>query len=314
MKGIVLCKFDENKGYIPIKIFPPNIYSEDKKQLFKDIAKNAIGFGTNIQFNQFDIENVQALSRRFIKKSASARGGVEIYSLVFLQDNEFEIDREIVNQYIDKLLTNWDRQDEIIKEIYEKIMDPNFSDNKNYEGTNIKFDKNNISVKDTKPIKSFLFRDELIREEFDTFFAIEKNIPRNIIMAIGLTLILFIVIFGYDLLYFFIMFNFGVLFFSFIYNRRKIMRLSVGILSIFILYIIIGIILLIYYDVTLIVKPTFPDVLVHPHWTILSFLSGFLICIGLDRGKKVDKISTILGIIYIVIYIILYLLLPYLFI
>ncbi|MHA1753505.1 MAG: hypothetical protein ACTSXT_13560, partial [Candidatus Helarchaeota archaeon] len=84
----------------------------------------------------------------------------------------------------------------------------------------------------------------------------------------------------------------------------------VGLISIFILYMIIGVILLIFYNFPLLVQPSFPNVLVQPQWAILSLLSGFLICIGLDRGKNIDKFSTIIGIIFIIIDILLFIVVP----
>ncbi|MHA2011945.1 MAG: hypothetical protein ACTSWG_06250, partial [Candidatus Helarchaeota archaeon] len=60
---MMICKFDENKGFIPAFIYPPKLSSKENSQLLKDIAKNAIGFGSNIQFNQFEMSSVHVLSR-----------------------------------------------------------------------------------------------------------------------------------------------------------------------------------------------------------------------------------------------------------
>jgi hypothetical protein len=153
----------------------------------------------------------------------------------------------------------------------------------------------------SKPRKSAIFKDELIEKEKSSIFAAESNKYRNIIMTGAMAIVILILVFGYDLISFLLLLNFGALFYSFINNRKKLMRISVGILSIFIIYIIIGIILLLFYDISLLIQPTFPDVLIQPHFSLLSFLCGFLICIGLDRGKKVDKNSTVIGIVFLVI-------------
>lgn len=316
MKGILLCKFDENKGYIPIWLYPARIYSNDNKDLFKNIAKNAIGFGTSIEYNQFEIEGIHAISRRFTRTVSNARGGVEIYSIVLLIEETNNFDRSILEDVTNKLIENWDDRKIILREVYDvnirKIskdqdFDEHLDDSTGFSSSNGLNNKYNPVRNVNKPRKSAIFKDELIETEKPSIFAAESNKYRNIIMTAAMAIVMLILAFGYDLISFLLLLNFGALFYSFINNRKKLMRLTVGILSIFIIYIIIGIILLLFYDISLLIQPTFPDVLIQPHFSLLSFLSGFLICIGLDRGKKVDKISTIIVSVSLVIDIILFL-------
>ncbi|MBD3226711.1 MAG: hypothetical protein GF329_00860 [Candidatus Lokiarchaeota archaeon] len=322
MKGVLLCKFDENKGYIPVRVFPQYIYSDETKQFFRDIAKNAIGFGSSIEYNQFDINDTHAISRRFTRKVANARGGVEIFSLVLLvEENTFE--KEVMEELTNKLIENWEDRQIILEEIYNVLIEKTtFNEHKQEEFD--EFDENlapinnsHITVNSTlgkneqrRRKKSILFKDELIKPEYESFFASTVNPPRNIIMVISMLLIMLMFGFNYDFISFIILFDFGVLFFSFINDRKKLMRISVGVLSIFILYVVIGIILLMLYDLSLLIRPDFPDVLTQPHWALLSFLCGFLVCIGLDRGKKIDKISTIIGSIFLVLDVIIFLIIP----
>jgi hypothetical protein len=311
MKGILLCKFDENKGYIPIWLIPARIYSEDNKDLFKNIAKNAIGFGTSIEYNQFELHGIHAISRRFTRTVSNARGGVEIYSIVLLMEeltNNF--DRSILEDVTNRLIENWDDRKIILREIYDVVIkkvsreqdnDENLDASTSFSQSNMSNNKYTTIKNGSKPRKSAIFKDELIEKEKSSIFAAESNKYRNIIMTGAMAIVILILVFGYDLISFLLLLNFGALFYSFINNRKKLMRISVGILSIFIIYIIIGIILLLFYDISLLIQPTFPDVLIQPHFSLLSFLCGFLICIGLDRGKKVDKNSTVIGIVFLVI-------------
>lgn len=321
MKGILLCKFDENKGYVPIWLIPARIYSEDNKDLFKNIAKNAIGFGTSIEYNQFEISScnfpkIHAISRRFTRTVSNARGGVEIYSIVLLMEETNNFDRSILEDVTNKLIENWDDRKIILREMYDVVikkvsrkqdLDENLDASTGFSHSNVSNNKYTTIKNARKPRKSAIFKDELVETEKPSIFAAESNKYRNIIMTAGMAIVILILVFGYDLISFLLLLNFGALFYSFINNRKKLMRISVGILSIFIIYIIIGIILLLFYDISLLIQPTFPDVLIQPHFSLLSFLCGFLICIGLDRGKKVDKNSTIIGIVFLVIDILLFL-------
>ena len=320
MKGVLLCKFDENKGYVPVKVYPSKIFTEKNKQLFKDIAKNAIGFGSNIEYNQFELSSVHAISRRFTRDVSDARGGIEIYSLVVLFE-ENNINRSVLKDFSKKLTKNWTDRFQILKEMYNEIVkkEPEILEISNYDvniSTNNTITQNtNKKLRKKKNIKkqvrkSYLFKDELITTETDSLFAIQSNTPRNFLMVGVMLLIMLILGFDYDFISFLIMVNFGILFYSFISNLKKIMRISVGVVSIFMIYMLIGLFLLIFYDFPLLIQPSFPDVLIQPHWSLLSFLSGFLICISLDRGKKIDKISSIIGFIFIGIDIILFLILP----
>ncbi|MHA1697131.1 MAG: hypothetical protein ACTSUG_17910 [Candidatus Helarchaeota archaeon] len=320
---MMICKFDENKGFIPAFIYPPKLSSKENSQLLKDIAKNAIGFGSNIQFNQFEMSSVHVLSRRFTRKESSARGGVEIYSLAILSKDTINLDRSLLEDYTNKILENWDNHPTLIKEMYNHIFKNLFStpdqETISYQehSQSSRLDNLNNSKKRSRKKtqkqeirKSFLFEERLLKPERNSFFAPGFNIYRNVSMTIGMLLIILILAFKYNFVSFIVMFDFGILLFSFINNRKRVMRISVGLISIFILYMIIGVILLIFYNFPLLVQPSFPNVLVQPQWAILSLLSGFLICIGLDRGKNIDKFSTIIGIIFIIIDILLFIVVP----
>ncbi|MHA1270432.1 MAG: hypothetical protein ACTSPY_11635 [Candidatus Helarchaeota archaeon] len=322
MQGVLLCKFDENKGYVPIQIYPSKLNTKDNRQIFRDIAKNAIGFGTSIEYNQFIISDVHVISRRFTRKVSNARGGVEIFSLALLSMEEKSIDRAIIENYTKRIIEDWENRSVIIKEFYKEIfktsqndlIDIQLQSNQiNYQSdTTILMQPNKKKKRKKEFTKSILFNDEIAMREKDNFFAFGNNPPRNILMLVGMLLIILILAFGYDFISFLIMVNFGVLLFSFINNRKRPMRISVGILSIFIVYMIIGLIFQIFYGISFLIQPTFPDVLIQPHWALLSILSGFFICIGLDRGKKIDKISTIIGLIFIIIDILIFIVVPFL--
>ncbi|MHA1229120.1 MAG: hypothetical protein ACTSRP_02650 [Candidatus Helarchaeota archaeon] len=342
MNGILLCKFDENKGYVPVKIYPKRLDTEKNKQLFRDIAKNAIGFGSSITFNHFKMDDVNITSRRFNRTVEEARGGIEIFSLAVLSNENINIDNEKLEEYTNKLLNNWDDLFNILKELYDEmfIKNRNIAQPSNIETSmplsNLSQQMNSISPinqnltkkgkgkgkrKEKKKDKtkkeenkySFLFKEDLIKPEKKSFFAVGANTPRNITMTIGMLLTMLIFAFNYDIVSFIIMFDFGVLLYSFINNRKTAMRISVGILSVFIIYILIGIIIFMIYGNSLLINPNFPDVLSNSHLTLLSFFSGFLVSLGLDRGKNIDKISTLIGGIFVLIDVILFIILPIIF-
>ncbi len=82
MNGVLLCKFDEERGYVPVKVFPPKVRKRKNIEIFKEIARNAIGFGTQVDFQAFSFSGINCLAKRFSISDAEARGGSVLYALV----------------------------------------------------------------------------------------------------------------------------------------------------------------------------------------------------------------------------------------
>lgn len=116
--GIIICKFDELKGYITSAKYPNFSNSE----LEKLIAKNAINFGDKIDLNSFKIKNITFYSKKFSIKSEKARGGEEVYSLIiYTNDIETKIEQQDLDNIINNLAKNPDNIDKQIQTAYSEF-------------------------------------------------------------------------------------------------------------------------------------------------------------------------------------------------
>ncbi len=121
MKGVFLCKFDEIQGYIPIE---PLLINNDEilnnEKLLQEIARNAIGFGSFVEFCSFSLSGINCISRRFSVSVQAARGGSAIYSLVIIANEEVIKFKTLLLETVEKLL-DWKDIEGYLKRLYDAI-------------------------------------------------------------------------------------------------------------------------------------------------------------------------------------------------
>lgn len=290
MKGVLLCKFDEERGYIPTKAHPPKIRKRKNIELFKKIARNAIGFGTQVEFQAFtisaDSSEIHCLAKRFSLPVNGARGGSELYALVIISENEKQLAEEspkkLLTESSQRLLVNWESRNELMAELFESLnpsrVEPITS----------------TVITETQNSPRSIFPQELLIEK-KGFFADGATISRNLLMLLSIVTLFWVFYSNYNLFSLTFMVTIGLFVFTIITKKDKPLKIANGFLFFFIILLFIKL----FFD--LIGDPlpisflgSFPDF--RPDLALLSFFSGILICLGLDRGVAVDKASFIIGI------------------
>lgn len=125
LKGLVLCKFDEIKGFTAVNKYPSKLF-EKKPEIVDKIAKNAIGMGEELEYTLFSISGTKCLAKRFYVKSEKARGGKEIYALAIVADQieDSEGIKEKLSDVISKIQENWSNYEKELKSFYKQLKSP----------------------------------------------------------------------------------------------------------------------------------------------------------------------------------------------
>ena len=287
MNGVLLCKFDEERGYIPVKVYPPQVRRANETTL-KEIARNSIGFGTQVDFQAFSLAGINCLAKRFSIPLPEARGGSELYALVvFSKDNE-NFDKEMLDISTKNLLENWEGRSDILKECYYSFMPKKESAKSEIASTSA-----------GTPTAERLARPVLPKELFTEqqgFFAVGYTLTRNLLMVISFIASFWVFYSNYNLFSFSFMLCLGIFLFSIVSKKDRTLR----IVEIFLLGFIFLLFFKLFFELigdpaTIAFLGTFPD-FTKPDLALLSLVSGILVCFGLDRGTAVDKVSFIIGI------------------
>jgi len=182
LKGLVLCKFDEIKGFTAVDKYPSKLF-EKQPEILDKIAKNAIGMGEEVEYTLFSISGTQCLAKRFYIESEEARGGKEIYALAIIADKieASEDMKEKLSNAISKMKENWSNYQKELKMFYKQLKSP------------IKLSKHEI--KDKSPTKFIqTFRKSALIEKLDRKISeiSESPLPiRGVIFILGMTLLTF---------------------------------------------------------------------------------------------------------------------------
>ena len=124
MRGTFLVKFDERRGFIPVNpILLDDSYYLKNQDLLKEIAKNAIGFGS-LEFNSFELQGINCISKKFTIPKESARGGGETFSLVIVSDKDVMRFKTGLNTTIEKLMQNWSNVEKYMQNLYKAVKYP----------------------------------------------------------------------------------------------------------------------------------------------------------------------------------------------
>ncbi|MHA1129420.1 MAG: hypothetical protein ACTSQI_04220 [Candidatus Helarchaeota archaeon] len=297
MKGILLCKFDEEKGYIPIKAYPPKIRKRSHMELFKKIARNAIGFGTDIEFQAFTLaENsseIHCLAKRFSIPVEGARGGSELYALVLFGETE-EFPKTFLGESTDRLKANWESRSEIMESLYSIYNPPKTS----IPTTDLSIGPENLS----QPI----FPSEYFIKK-EGRFASGHTLSRNFLMLLALGLMFWVLYSNYELFSFGFMIVTGIFIFSIIAKKDTPLKIVNGFLFFFIVLLFLKLLVeIIGNPIEFSFLSAFPD-FTRPDLALWSFISGILISFGLDRGDQIEKPSFIIGICGIIFFILFFL-------
>lgn len=289
--GILLCKFDEERGYIPVKVFPSKLRKRKYENIYKEIARNAIGFGSQVEYQAFTlseidgIPEVNCLAKRFSISVTEARGGTTLYALVLFSGDSETFEKQILGDSTEQLIDHWEKRSEIIEGLYAQI-------NPEVGETPI--------VSQASPEVGAVARPLLPKELFiETvgFFAEGFTFIRNALMLISVVGIFWILFSDYNLFSFGFMLVLGIFFFAIIAKKDKSLKIINGFLFFFIILIFLKL------SFELVGEPglvwflgPFPD-FSRPDLALLGIFCGILICVGLDRGNAVDKVSFTIGII-----------------
>ncbi|MFX0133097.1 MAG: hypothetical protein ACFFDN_05565 [Candidatus Hodarchaeota archaeon] len=287
MKGLFLCKFDEKKGYVPIKpIFIDEKKYKNDDKLLTEIARNAIGFGSQLEFNSFSLSGVNCISQRFSISLAEARGGSETYALAIISDEEEEIMsyKPALNKTVE-YLKNWEDVKDKLASLYDAIKHPEQALSFTEEETN-----------EVQTYSPSVFSDDSFSIKDKSHFTSGYSLGRNLIMSIGSSIILVTVLlvflysrpfetfdfwkYAYTNI---LMFLVGLLTYSAI-NRKRFLTIIQEIF-IFLLF-IIPFYAIFYRDIIF-------DI-IH-YWIYLtSFIAAIFICGGLDNKGKIDRVSALI--------------------
>lgn len=179
LKGIVLCKFDEIKGFIAVDKYPKKLFDKEPEILEK-VAKNAIGMGEELEYTLFSISGTKCFAKRFYIESEEARGGKEIYALAIIADEieDTEETKKKLSNAISRIKENWTNYKGELKSLYRKLKSP------------VKQSKQKIE--DEKQINRFrLVKRPAFVEKIDRKFLelSESPLPtRGVIFVLGLAL------------------------------------------------------------------------------------------------------------------------------
>ena len=300
MKGLFLCKFDEMKGFIPIEpLFIDDAKYADDDELLKEIARNAIGFGSQLEFNSFSLRGINCISQRFSISVKEARGGSETYSLVIMSDNDVMQFKNALNKTVEQL-KNWENVEEDLKILYDAIKYP--------ERALLFGEEEEVQSINTATRR--VFSDPSFHMKKESIFAYTNSVGRNFTMGVGCTLVLVLILMftvyiqppafpnlfqePFNIVKYLytsiLMFFIGLLIY-FVINKKKFLR-GIEYALITILFAIP-----IY---TLFTQDWILDT--HHAWIFFTnFLSALFLCIGLDNEGKIDKVSFYILIVFLLI-------------
>ncbi len=285
MKGVFLCKFDEQKGYVPIDpmFFDDKDYENDDK-LLTEIARNAIGFGSQLEFNSFSLSGINCISQRFSISLDSARGGAETYALVIISNEDVMSFKPTLNKTVE-YLKNWEDVEDKLAGLYDAIRHPEQA---------LSFTEEELDT--VEPYRPSVFSDESFRIEKKSHFTSEHSLARNLIISVGSSIILVTVLLvflysrPFETFEFwkyaytnFLMFVIGLLTYALINKKRFLRIIEVSLIP---LLFLIPLYVIFYQGIIF-------DTL--HYWIFFSsFIAAILICVGLDNGGKIDRISALI--------------------
>ncbi|MDD1777868.1 MAG: hypothetical protein LUQ65_06825 [Candidatus Helarchaeota archaeon] len=289
MDGVLLCKFDEERGYIPVKVYPPPVRRRSNENAFKEIARNSIGFGTQVDFQAFSLSGINCLAKRFSIPLPEARGGAELYALVIFSSDSDNFEKELLDTAIKRLTADWEARAAIMKECYYSFKPKNVE-----ESEDSKVAAPASTSSSGKPRKPIL--PEELFTEHEGFFAVGYTLTRNLLMVISFLALFWVFYSNYNLVSFGFMLSLGIFLFAIVSKKDKTLKIIQILILIFVLLLFFKLLfVLIGYPEYLAFLGTYPD-FTRPDSALLSFVSGILICFGLDRGVGVDKVSFGIGI------------------
>ncbi|MHA1377481.1 MAG: hypothetical protein ACTSRG_03755 [Candidatus Helarchaeota archaeon] len=297
MRGVFLVKFDEKKGFIPVD----PIFTDDenillkKRNLLKEIARNAIGFGTQLDFNSFSLSGINCISQKFSITKNEARGGGETYALVIISNKDVMKFKTGLNTAVEKFKQDWKNVKKYLQQLFHSVKYP--------EQALIFKEKNETLQTTSVPIYSH----KAFQQPISVSRLSKRNsLGRNLLMGIGCSIILITILmtfqysepfqtfdlwkYGYTNI---LMFFFGLLVYS-IVNRKKFTQKIESLILILLFLIPIY---------TIITNNIIFD-LVHLEIYFTGFIAGLFVCLGLDYEGKIDYVS-----LYILIFLILLILL-----
>ena len=296
MRGVFLCKFDEAKGFVPIDpvYIDDEAYANDRV-LLKEIARNAIGFGSRLEYNFFSLKGVNCITQRFSIVKKDARGEKETFSLVIISDNGVRQFKVGLNTTVEQLIQDWKNVDHYLQKLFDAVKHP--------EQALLFKDEEKASIQSNSLP---LYSHNSFKLQKKSRFAKQSSLGRNFIMAIGCSIVLITILLIFLYSQPFESFNFwqysytNVLMFVigiFVYsaiNKKKFLRNLEYFLVILLFLIPIYSILTgdIIFDTS------------HLWIFFTSFIAGLFVCTGLDNEGKIDNIS-----LYILIFLILLVLL-----
>ena len=293
MKGVLLCKFDEERGYIPVKVYPSGVRKRKNMELFKEIARNAIGFGSQVDYQAFELSDINCLAKRFSISVTEARGGSTLYALVVFSGDSEEFDKNLLGESAERLMAHWESRTDIIKTLYSSLVPE-----KRLEVID------SLPTPTTSRVSRPILPNELFIEK-EGFFADGHTIPRNLVMLSSFAIMFWILFSHYNMFSFSFMLILGAFIFSIISKKDKTLKIINGFVFFFIVLLFVKLTFELIGDTSSIAfLGTFPD-FSRPDLALLSFFCGILVGLGLDRGTSVDKGSFIIGIggtIFLILY------------
>jgi len=300
LNGILLCKFDEERGYVPVKVYPPQVRKRANETVFKEIARNSIGFGTQVEFQAFSLAGINCLAKRFSIPLPEARGGAELYALVVFSEDSENFDKELLDISIKNLMANWEARSDIIKECYYSFIPKKESASSAADAISP------IGTPATERPARPVLPKELFTEQ-KGFFAEGYTLTRNLCMVVSFVALFWVFYLNYNLFSFSFMLSLGIFLFSIISKKDRTLRIVQILLLGFIFLLFFKLFFQVIGDSSPIAfLGTFPD-FTRPDLALLSFVGGILICFGLDRGVAIDKLSFIIGIVGIIFLILFFL-------
>ena len=281
-KGIVLCKFDEVKGFVAVNKYPDKLFEKEPETLEK-IAKNAIGMGEEVEYTLFSISGTQCLAKRFYIESEEARGGKEIYALAIIADKieDSEDMKEKLSNAISKIKENWSNYQKELKSLYKQLKSP------------IKIPT--PKIKDKKPTKLLqsLKKPALI-EKIDRKISeiSESPLPiKGLIFILGMVLLTFSLA-TYELFTIIFYATWGAVIFNLHSRRDWPLYLSYTLVAVELALTSFQTIAIKIFNPSAIksLQPYTAKITLNPNtYIFLALLSGFLISMGILGKRKMEK-------------------------
>lgn len=282
--GLVVCKFDQMEGFIPVQTFPPEIFKE-KNDILREIAKHSLGFGEGeLDFTIFSISGVRCLSKTFDVENISARGGSELFSLVLVSEDKINLElfKPHLESFLEKIemalkADNQQKVKEGINELYDTLLEILAA-----EPTGIPVqDRNYEEIQETPDIEMepLLEPARIVLPKF-----VEMPI-RILIFATGIALITSMLIVGINSFTVLLLVLIGVITYSYISLKQAIYTISSVILN-FELGMVLTHALSLYYFNFPILPASFFN-FGFPFFFIFSIIAGILVAWALpEKGLK----------------------------